>query len=246
MMKKIFVMIIAVAAMVLASCGNKTNAGAANDSDSVAMGDSALTVLTPETQKTIDALTGELSKDVESKDNQKVISSLANLQAIYKNLVESGKLEEAKGYGTAIKQFVSEHADAIKQAAAGNTTIASLIEGIKNLPTTAETTADQAKAAVVSDVTKLASPAIAKGATAVADAQAAAEAVKNAPAAVKNAAENAANTAVSNAENAAKDKANSEMSKAKDKANDAINKAANKASDAVNAAKEKAVKGLGL
>lgn len=63
----------------------------------------------------------------------------------------------------------------------------SLVNGIINLPTSAAATAEDAKAAITSDVVKLASPAIAKGETVVETAKAAAKMVKNAPEAVKNA-----------------------------------------------------------
>ena len=102
---------------------------------------------------------------------------------------------------------------------------------MENLPTSATATAEEAKAAVISDIIKLASPAIVKGTTAVEDAQAAAEAVKNAPDEAKAAIEN---------------KANEEAAKAKQKANEAVDKAASKANDAVNNAKNKIVKDLGL
>lgn len=230
-MRKFLLMFVAVTALMLASCGNKTNAGAAKEADSAAVDTGTAAALAPETQKTFDALTNQLTSDIESKNPSKIVTSLANLQVIFKNLVESGKLEEAKSYGNAIKQFVSEHADAIKSAAAGNATIASLIESVENLPTSAAATAEEAKAAVISDVIKLASPAIVKGTTAVEDAQAAAEAVKNAPDEAKAAIEN---------------KANEEASKAKQKANEAVDKAASKANDAVNNAKNKIVKDLGL
>lgn len=171
--------------------------------------------------------------------------------------MEQGKLEEAKNYGNAIKNFVNENTASLKQVANGNTTITNLVEGIKNLPTSAETTAEQAKAAVVGDVVNLASPTIAKGATAVESAKAAAEAVKNAPATVKAAAENAASKAVSDAESKAKEKINSDIQKtneksaakvneAKSKATQKVNEAKSKANEAVNNAANKALKGLGL
>ncbi|MCI6617907.1 MAG: hypothetical protein MSD82_03535 [Prevotella sp.] len=230
-MRKFLLMFVAATALVLASCGNKTNAGAAKEADSAAVDSGTAAALAPELQGTFDALTNQLTSDVESKNPSKIVASLANLQVIFKNLVESGKLEEAKSYGNAIKQFVSDHADAIKSAAAGNATIASLIEGVQNLPTSAEATAEDAKAAVVSDVTKLASPAVAKGATTIENAKAAVDAVKDAPDAAKAAVET---------------KANEQAAKAKQKAGEAVDKAASKANDAVNSAKDKLGKGLGL
>lgn len=239
-MKKIALMALTVIAFTFASCGNKTaNNTTATDSDSVA-------VLSDTAQATVNNLTGELQKALNAKDSQGTIVSLANLETIYKNLVDAGKLDEAKTYGTAIKEFINNNAETIKTVAAGNTTIASLVEGIKNLPTTATATAEEAKSAVATDVVNLASPTIAKGVTAVATAEAAAEAVKNAPATVKEAATAAANTAVESAKTAAENKANEAVTNAQNKANEEVNKAAEKANKKVNEATSKALKGLGL
>lgn len=265
-MKKVFLFAAAIA-LTLASCGNKGQGNAA-EADSTATENVADTAaeagnaeaeaaLTNESKATVENMTAELKKALDAKDSKAAISALANLQTIYKNLVAQGKLDEAKAYGSAIKTFVNNNAETIQTIASGNTTVASLIEGIKNLPTSADATVEQAKAAISSDITSLASPAIAKGATTVATAKEAAEAIQNAPAAVKSAAENAAKTAVSNAKTAAENKVNSEVNKSKEavdnakeaaktKANNEVNKAKQKANDAVNNAANKALKGLGL
>lgn len=248
-MKKVFLFAAAIA-LTLASCGNKSQGNAAEaDStatetvtDTTAETDNAEATanLTQESKATVENMTAELQKAVDAKDSKATISTLANLQTIYKNLVEQGKVDEAKAYGSAIKAFINKNADAIKSVANGNTTINSLVSGIQNLPTSAEATAEQAKAAITSDITNLASPAIAKGATAIATAKEAAEAIKNAPASVKSAAENAANQAVNNAKTAAENKVNSEINKASQKATDAINKEKEKANNAANEVKAKA------
>lgn len=248
-MKKVFLFAAAIA-LTLASCGNKSQGNAAdtdstateNVTDSTADGENAEATanLSEESKATVETMTAELQKAIDAKDSKAAISTLANLQTIYKNLVAQGKLEEAKAYGSAIKNFVNQNADALKNVASGNTTIVSLVEGIKNLPTSAETTAEQAKAAVGEDITNLASPIVAKGATAVASAKEAAEIIKNAPATVKSAAESAANQAIDNAKTAAENKVNSEINKAGQKATDAVNKEKEKATNAVNSAKSKA------
>lgn len=246
-MKKIFVLAIAACALTLSSCGNKTQKAAPADSTNVETTDSAkANALSGETKTTVDNITAQLLNDVKSGDKTKVISSLANLETIYKNLVDAGKLDEAKSYGSAIQAFVNEHATEIKNVASGNTTIADLINGIANLPTTAEATADEAKKAVTSDVTSLASPVIAKGATAVATAKEAANLVENAPTTVKNTAQTVANQAVESAKTEAENKANEAVNKASEKAQKSVEKAQKKANDAVNNAANKALKGLGL
>lgn len=251
-MKKVFIFAAAIA-LTLASCGNKTQGNAAG-SDSAATTenvDSATaneaagdaideTALSEDSKATITNLTTQLQKAIAAKDGKATITTLANLQTIYKNLVAQGKLEEAKAYGSSIKKLVSENAESIKNVADGNVTILQLVDGAKNLPTSASTTAEQAKAAISSDVTSLASPVIAKGETALTTAKAAEEAIKNAPATAKAAVENAANQAVSNAKTAVQNKVNSEVQKANDQATSAVNSAKAKAESKANEAKQKA------
>lgn len=261
-MQKVF-LFATVIALTLASCGNKSQSNAPEAGSTAvetvdstaATTEEAATPLTEEAKVTVENLTGELQKAITAKDSKATIATLANLQTIYKNLVVQGKLDEAKSYGSAIKTFVSNHADDIKNVAEGNTTVAQLVEGIKNLPTSASTTAEQAKEAIKQDVINLASPTIAKGATAIATAEAAAETVKNLPASVKTAAETAATQAVNNAKTSAENKAKEEVQKVNDKANAAVNnakakaaqevnKANQKANDAINKAADKALKDL--
>ncbi len=265
-MKKAIILAAALA-LTFSSCGNKTQNTAANaDSAAVVANEEGGAELSADNQTTIDNLTAELQKAIDAKDAKTTISVLANLQTIYKNLAEEGKLEEAKAYGSAIKKLVNDNAESLKTS--GNSTVESLVNGIINLPTSAAATAEDAKAAITSDVVKLASPAIAKGETVVETAKAAAEMVKNAPESVKNAAENAAKSAVNNAastaENAAKTavddaaaKANAAAAEGKkkleekrnadrQKAAEKVNEANKKANEAVNKAADKALKGLGL
>lgn len=266
-MKKAIIFAAALA-LTFSSCGNKTQNTAANaDSAAVVANEEGGAELSADDQTTIDNLTAELQKAIDAKDAKTTISVLANLQTIYKNLAEEGKLEEAKAYGSAIKKLVNDNAESLKTIASGNSTVESLVNGIINLPTSAAATAEDAKAAITSDVVKLASPAIAKGETVVETAKAAAEMVKNAPEAVKNAAEvakSAVNNAASTAENAAKTavddaaaKANAAAAEGKkkleekrnadrQKAAEKVNEANKKANEAVNKAADKALKGLGL
>lgn len=263
-MKKAIILAAALA-LTFSSCGNKTQNTAANaDSAAVVANEEGGDELSADDQTTIDNLTAELQKAIDAKDAKTTISVLANLQTIYKNLAEEGKLEEAKAYGSAIKKLVNDNAESLKTIASGNSTVESLVNGIINLPTSAAATAEDAKAAITSDVVKLASPAIAKGETVVETAKAAAEMVKNAPEAVKNAAKSAVNNAASTAENAAKTavddaaaKANAAAAEGKkkleekrnadrQKAAEKVNEANKKANEAVNKAADKALKGLGL
>lgn len=256
-MKKVFLFAAAIA-LTLASCGNKTQGNAAGsdstatenvdttaaENDGEETGDAALT---EDGKATVTHLTAELQKAIDAKDSKAAITTLANLQTIYKNLVAAGKLDEAKAYGSAIKKFVNDNAESLKNVVEGNVTIANLVQGVQNLPTSASTTAEQAKAAIASDIVNLASPTIAKGETAVATAKAAAEAVKNAPAAAKAAAESKVNSEVQKANakaEAAKAKNDAKVNEAKQKAAAKVNEAKQKTNEAVNNAANKAIKDL--
>lgn len=224
-MKKVF-LFAAVMALTFVSCGQKTQSNSA-DSDSTASelvegtdassDDAAAAALSDEEKAQVNEICSDLKSSFEKKDGNAAIAALAKAQAVYKNLVAQGKLDEAKAYGAAIKNFVSSNAEALKNLAEGNVTISNIVEGVKNLPTSAETTAEQAKAA----------------------ADAAAAALKNAPAAVRNAAENAANQAAENAKTAAQNKVNEEVNKANQKAAEASNAAKQKAANKVNEAHQK-------
>jgi hypothetical protein len=237
-MKKLFFLSLASCAIMMASCGNKTKeAIALADSDSALMDTSvvaaiAVNGLSEELKITISTLSTQLTKDIRENNTKNIIVGLANLETIYRNLAAASKLEDAKLFGTAIKKLVNNNAEALKACASENTTIGSLVESIINLPTTAETTADLAKDAVTNDIVALASPAIAKGETAVANAEAVAKLIENAPSAAKKAAENAAASISNNTKQAVNDKVDEAKEKANNKAVETINKAKQKINEA--------------
>ena len=269
-MKKLLILSFATCAMMMASCGNKTqNAISLADSDSLLMDTSIVAAvaangLSEDMKATITNITTQLTKDIKQNNTQNIIVGLANLETIYRNLAAASKLEDAKVYGSAIKKFINSNKEALSASVSENATIGSLVQSILNLPTTAETTADQAKSAVANDIATLASPAIAKGETAVATAEAAAKLISNAPAAAKTAATNAATSIENNTKEAvnnqvdaakasadkavsnAKDKTNKAITDTKDKANKKVNEAAEKANKKINDATKEAIKGLGL
>lgn len=211
-MKKTFMMAMAAMALTLASCGNQTKkASEAVDS----LGD--MMAVSPEVQATTDSLTSALTSQLDKNDASTLTTTLAALQAKYAELVKSGKLDEAKKYASQVQKFIKEHADKIKSVAAGNATIAALVEGVKNLPTSAEATADEAAAAVKGDVQSV---------------------VNNA----KATAAEKTNEAVENTKEAAREKVSEEVSKGQEKVEEAVNKAADKTNEAAN----NAMKKLGL
>lgn len=218
-MKKSHFLTIAFAALAMVSCGNKNdNANNTEDSTTIEEDSTIVSGVSQELQPTLEALISNFNQNVDKNDANALATTLADMQVVYKNLVDEGKLEEAKTYGQAIQKYVSEHANELQAMAEGYNNIPSLVEGVKNLPVSAETTIEEAKQAVISTVVSKASPEIAKGASILNNAQQAAEAAKNAPEAIKNAAETAAentvNSAIGNAKAKVQEKANNAKAKA--------------------------------
>lgn len=227
-MKKSHFLTIAFAALAMVGCGNKTdNANNTEDSATIEEDSTFASGVSQELQPTVEALISNFNKNVEKNDANALATTLADMQVVYKNLVDEGKLEEAKTYGQAIQKYVSDHASELQAMAEGNNNIPSLVEGVKNLPVSAEATIEEAKQAVISTVVSKASPEIAKGATILNNAQQAAEAVKNAPEAIKDAAETAAENTVNSAIDNAKAKVQAKADNAKVKAYNAKVKADN-------------------
>lgn len=199
-MKKI--VLFACAVFALASCGNKT-------ADTEVKEDSVSTELveTPSAEEVTSAL--------ETNDPSKIEVALTTAKDVYAKLVEEGKVEEAKKYALKIQEFIANNSESIKSAS-NNATIASLVDGIKNLPTSAEATAEDAVAAVKADAKT-----------------------------IGDAAKGAAETAATNAANSAKAAADAKVNEAKSAAENKVNEAQQKAAGKVNEAADKANKALG-
>lgn len=272
-MKKTFIGIFAILTLTLLGCGGKNSNNASNnapgtEADSTTSEQIDTAALSQASKSSLNLLVSQANKAIQSQDPKQITTSLANLEATYKALVNAGKLDEAKVYGTAIKNYIKQNADAIKAATSGNEVVTNLIKSIENLPTTASATEEDAKKAVTEDIVNLASPYIQKGAAAAATAETAAKvlesmpakaksAIESAPEAAKSSIENAAKQTVDNAKNTAQTKINEETSKAATKADEAVKKAQKKTSekvnnavkktnDAINQAAGKALKGIGL
>ena len=198
-MKKVF--LFACVAFALASCGNKaaSNEEVQEDTVAVAVGENEATEVTTALEEALNA---------ETKDASKIEATLTKVKEEYAKLVEEGKVEEAKKYALKIQEFISNNSESLKSAAS-SATVVSLIDGIKNLPTSAEATAEDAVAAVKSDV-------------------------KTVGDAAKNTAEAAATNAANNAKSAAETKVNETKAKAETKVNDAANKANSAIGNAAN------------
>lgn len=205
-MKKVIIPALVAVAMTIVSCGNKANQNA-NGVDSAA-------VTTEQVDEQAQAATEKLQDALTGKDSETLTAAFEKVSEEYKALVEEGKLEEAKAYASKVQEFINTHAEELSAVTEGNTTITNLVNTVKNLPTDAQTTAEEAAAAVKSDVKEAAE-------TAVENAKDAATEKVNE---VKEQAAEKANEAVTNV----KDKANKKVEEANKKATDAINKATDK------------------
>lgn len=229
-MKKI--VLFACAAIAFASCGNKTAQNEAGQ-DTAAVDTAAVATATA----VADSITNVLAEEVKTaqQDPSKLQATLAQAQTIYAQMVKDGKLEDAKKYASAVQEFINNNAESIKTAA-NNATVVSLIDGIKNLPTSADATADAALKAVSADAQT-----IANGAKDAA-VNAANQTVENAKSTAKAAVDSKVNegkAAVNAAKTAATNKVNEAQTKAANKVNEATNKANAAANNAINSAASK-------
>lgn len=141
-MKKTFILAIAAVSMAFASCGNKSNAEVeAVDSTEVSTAVSQ-----------VDSVVNALDAQLQGKDAKGLQTTIENVQKTYQELVESGKVEEAKAYASKMKEFLDKHAAEITAITSGNATVTDIVNAVKNLPTSAVTTTEEAGNAVKSDV----------------------------------------------------------------------------------------------
>lgn len=190
-MKKLFIVAIAFVGLTFASCGEKNKSGEAVDSTEVAVDSES---------EAIPAELSALGEQLEAKDASAVEKTLASVKETYDKLVAEGKIEEAAAYASKVKAYVEEHADAIKEATNGNVTVSSIIDAVKNLPTSADAAVAGAESAVKADAEQ-----------------------------VKTQAKEAADAAVEGAKDAAKAKVEESKKKAADAVDKKVNEGVDKA-----------------
>lgn len=203
----------AFAALTFTSCGNKQSANT-DSADSIA---DTTAVATDSAASEAESLASDMQAKLEANDASGFNEIVASAKQKIDELIQEGKVEEAKAYASKVKQFIDDNAETIKQVTNGDETVSSLVNTITSLPSNAEDAVDAAGEAVKSDA-------------------------QNAVNTAKEAAENKVNEA----KEAAKQKANDEVDKAKQKANDEVDKARQKANNEVNKAANKALDKLGL
>lgn len=135
-MKKIVIAVMAIGALTFSSCNNSTKKSDSNIDTTQVVGSAT---------NSADDLLSQLQAQLNSKDANAIQTTLGMIQAKYAELLQSGKLEEAKAYLTTVQSFIKEHADQISSAAGGNTVVTSLVDKISNIPSSTEEAVKSAK-----------------------------------------------------------------------------------------------------
>ena len=142
-MKKIFYVIVAIAAITFSACNGTAKGG--EETDSI----NADSVVAEAPEANVDAIISSLSTAVADNDAEATQSFLQKAQAYIAKLQEEGKLEEAKVYIAKLQQFISENEEKITQLTAGNETLGNIVSAVKAIPVDVANVAEGAKDAVV-------------------------------------------------------------------------------------------------
>ena len=196
-MKKIFLAIMAVAAITFTACNGTAKGGAETDSINV---DS---VPTPP-EANVDAMISSLSTALAENNVEGTQYYLAKAQAYIAKLQEEGKLEEVTVYVSQLQRYIIEHEEQINNIASGNETIAGLVATVKAIPTDAAALAKATEADTKATV------------------EATKQKVNETVEAAKETAKQKANETVEAAKETAKKKANEAIDKATEDAKNAV------------------------
>lgn len=128
-MRKVILSIMAVAAISFSSCGNKTENGADVDSTANEVEAVADSVETAEAE--VENVISDLAAGLESSDKAAVETKVAEAQGKIAQLIEEGKLDQAKAYAEKIQNFIKENKD--KLNATGSTLVSSFVSSAEKL-----------------------------------------------------------------------------------------------------------------
>ena len=223
-MKKLFFVVMAVAAMSFASCGNKS----ANQSEAPADSTAVETV-------DVSDVTAALAAGLTEGDASKLQATLETVKEKVAQLLQENP-EQAKEYLTQVQDFLKENAEKVKEVVGDNAVVQTVVSSLVETPAETIVTAlqsqlvatDEAGQAVVDNAVEQANVTV--------------DAVKNAVKEQLNATKQAAQDQADAAQQAAQQK----VEEGKQQARDAVNGAAQKTNEKVNEAANKALKGLGL
>ena len=213
-MKKFFTLIVAAAALCLASCGGKT-AGNTAELDSL-IGETVAEEDAPVVEQA-QAVISLLQEQIQKADPEQIKAIGQQIAEKVSDFIAKGDETAAKLYTETISNFISENAEKLK-AIGASSTINEAISSVENLPSNLLETFTNAASGVATTATEQVD-------AAQQAVDAAKVAVEATPEAVKQAAEEAAAAAKGKAEEAAA----AAQKKAQDKANQAIDEAASAA-----------------
>lgn len=120
-------MALAAAAITLSSCGNKTNVP--NESEIVDSTEVALN----EANTAADEVIAQLTQNIEAKDASALQNALEAVKAKVSEFLAKNP-EIAKEYLAKVQNFLKENTDKIKAVVGDNAAVASLVDGIANIP----------------------------------------------------------------------------------------------------------------
>ncbi len=210
-MKKIMTLVIAAAAISLASCGGKTNSNTA-ELDSLTTETVAEEEVAPAEQA--GQVVALLQEQIKNADPEQIKAIGAQVAEKVAEFLAKGDEAAAKTYTETINKFIAENAEKLK-AIGASTTISEALSNVENLPSSlleAATSAANGVAATATEQAEAAQQAV----------DAAKAAVEAAPEAVKEAAKEAVDAAKAKGEEAAA----AAQQKAQEQANKAIDDAA--------------------
>ena len=210
-MKKIMTLVIAAAAISLASCGGKTNSNTA-ELDSLTTETVAEEEVAPAEQA--GQVVALLQEQIKNADPEQIKAIGAQVAEKVAEFLAKGDEAAAKTYTETINKFIAENAEKLK-AIGASTTISEALSNVENLPSSLLEAATSAANGVAATATE-------QGEAAQQAVDAAKAAVEAAPEAVKEAAKEAVDAAKAKGEEAAV----AAQQKAQEQANKAIDDAA--------------------
>lgn len=147
-MKKLFAMVMAVAAISFVSCGNKTDQGECKDSCACKCDTCQCEPCECGQQKCGECPVQALSEKLEAGDAEGVTAAFAEAQSKIETLIKEGKVEEAQKVGFAIQEFIETNKEKLANA---QITVDNLVSTIKGIPAAAESTVEAGAEAVKTD-----------------------------------------------------------------------------------------------
>ena len=138
-MKKIFIAVMAIAAMTFAACDTKT-AGQSSDNDSIAPIDT--TVLEESSVIQADEDITALTAALESDNSEDAQVQLSKVQEYVQKLQAEGKIDEASAYLAKIQEFIANNEEKVNALTKDNSTLSAIVSAVKAIPTSAEAAAE--------------------------------------------------------------------------------------------------------